>query len=488
MNLRHNRLLTTLALLGAPMLACTRVASGLEGLFFRIGLVFYGVLGVLGLWAVIATIRGPRFGVPTLVISMLFGGIVVFLTGEQTEGFAPWPGTLALDTMILMWLPQPLAVLAPVTAARFAADRTRHARLAWSVAIAVIAGYLGLLTFASTRVIEPPIDGRIIEVAVTDEHAYARTDTGALVLMPGLALPGKYRAVHAGTDLALAIDEQGRVLRLAGRDLPVALPVAAPVRDVAVAGTRACVADTRGAVDCLDVADEANTGPAALKPMPELGDVVDLEIGAGLTCAIDGQARVTCRGSANLRGLAEGPQLLGEPGARGLAVTASAVCVLAAAGIVACAGDNEWRALGQPGEAPEHSATLLPVPGLTAVEQLVAGDYHLCARDSAGAVRCWGGNGWNQLGPESLGDRRGEPVVIPLPAAATTLVAERTSTCATLGDGRLFCWGAQRDDGAVFYSRSCGRLLGPRIDCTDYPIDIHLPTTAIPFRSRTAAR
>lgn len=468
---RLRRTLGALALLVAPALACDDVGASIDALFFRIGLVVCGTLGALGLWAVIATIRGPRLGIGALIASVLLGGFIVVMTGLATEGFDPWPGTVTTDAVILMWLAQPLGCVAVVAAARFAADRVARPRRAWYVAGGVLAAYVGVLLRVSARVVAPPLAGSVVEVAVADEHGYARTDAGELVVLPGLALPGRYRAVRAGAGLALAIDEQGQVLRLDGWQQPVLLPVAGPVRDVAIAGTRACVVDVGGAVHCLDAALTDDPAPA-LRIVPGLVDVTDVEVGGERTCAIDRQTRVTCSGPREAG--TDQPRPLGEPGARGLAVTRTSVCVLAAAGTVACAGEDELGALGD---------ALLPVPQLVDVVEIVAGSDHLCARVGAGDVRCWSGNGWNQLGHAP--DRgRDELVRIELPAAAASLVAQRNATCATLVDGRIYCWGAQRRPGNVFNGEKCGPLLGPKSECMDAPVEIDLPTDSIPFRAQ----
>jgi hypothetical protein len=474
--------------LALALSACSGVNQAIEEIVFRIGLAVTGTFGALGLWAVIACIRGPRFGVVFLVVQWLLGGMVLVLTGMGTEGFDPWPGALSWHDLVLLWLPQPLACLPIVATGRFAADRVAPAqrRRAWIATAVAVAAYLGVLARASTANILPPLDGRVVEVAVGDEDSYVRTDRGMLVLMNRRALPGRYRSVFSSDRLALAIDEHGRALRLDGLRVTVLGPLSAPVRDVAIAGARACVADAGGAVHCLDATQKDDKlVDLSLVTHPGFVDIVDLELsGDGRLCAIDARGAVTCGALPERGSPSQAPQPLAVSDARGLALTGSALCVLAAAGTVACRGDNEWAALGQPGDAPTSSETLLSVPGLVDVVQLVAGEFHVCARSRAGDVRCWGGNGWNQLGPDSLGDRHAAPVQVPLPGPASTIVAEQRSTCATLADGRIFCWGAQTYNGGLLHGEICKqRWLRSSIVCSDHPVEVWIPTTAIPPRS-----
>jgi hypothetical protein len=479
--------------LALAMSACSGVNQAIEELVFRIGLVVTGTFGALGLWAVIACIRGPRFGAVFLVFQWLLGGAVLVLAGMATGGFDPWPGTLSTHDMILLWLPQPLACLPFVATGRFAADRIAPARRrrAWIATAMVVATYLGVLVRASTANILPPLDGRVVEVAVGDEDSYVRTDRGELVLMTRLTLPGRYKSVHSSDRLALAIDEHGRALRLYGLRATVLGPLSAPVRDVAIFGGRACVADAGGKVHCLDATPkDGGIVDLSLLPHPDFSDIVDLELSAGgRLCAIDARGAVACGTLPEQGRRTQTPQPLAVSDARGLALTGSAQCVLTAAGTVACSGDNEWAALGQPGDAPTRSEALLPVPGLVDIVQLVAGEFHLCARGRSGEVQCWGGNGWNQLGPDSLGDRHVVPVQVPLPGPAAAIVAERRSTCATLEDRRIVCWGAQTQDGGLLHGEICKqRWLRSSIVCSDHPVEVWLPTTAIPSRSAAPPR
>lgn len=82
----------------------------------------------------------------------------------------------------------------------------------------------------------------------------------------------------------------------------------------------------------------------------------------------------------------------------------------------------------------------------TAVTQLAAGGHHTCALLDNGAVRCWGDNGWGQLGygnTDAIGDDEVPADVgdIDLGGVATQIATARHHTCALLDTGAVRCWG-----------------------------------------------
>jgi len=115
----------------------------------------------------------------------------------------------------------------------------------------------------------------------------------------------------------------------------------------------------------------------------------------------------------------------------GMAMAVTAVAVTVAASSPAVADGNE---------AP-----------VAAARALSAGGYHTCAVLENGQVRCWGYNGSGQLGlgdTESRGDGSGElgdalPVVdLGTGRTATAVAAGGSHTCALLDGGEVKCWGS----------------------------------------------
>lgn len=88
-------------------------------------------------------------------------------------------------------------------------------------------------------------------------------------------------------------------------------------------------------------------------------------------------------------------------------------------------------------------------PGIPAL-QLAAGQFHTCARVAGNSVRCWGTNGNGQLGLGDVQTRGNAPNTMggQLPSvdlgparSALDLAAGSFFTCARLDDGAAKCWG-----------------------------------------------
>lgn len=149
-----------------------------------------------------------------------------------------------------------------------------------------------------------------------------------------------------------------------------------------------------------------------LKPteVPGLSGVTQLAAGRHHTCVRLGDGTVQCWG-------------LDDKGQLGY--TATSTCT----GSVAC------------------STSPRVVTGLGVVTQLTGGGGHTCALLSGGSARCWGDNYYGQLGDGSYDGSGGPhptPVAVSL-SGITQLAAGGDFTCALLGDGSVFCWGASRN-------------------------------------------
>jgi alpha-tubulin suppressor-like RCC1 family protein len=128
-------------------------------------------------------------------------------------------------------------------------------------------------------------------------------------------------------------------------------------------------------------------------------------------------------------------------------------CVLLEGGRVRCWGQNADGQLGYPDASFGDGQALADLPdvelGGRAVE-VAAGGSHTCALLDDGSVRCWGDNGFAQLGqgdPELLGGPL-TPTRLPavnLGARAVQLSAGELHTCALLDDATVRCWGVNVD-------------------------------------------
>ena len=114
-------------------------------------------------------------------------------------------------------------------------------------------------------------------------------------------------------------------------------------------------------------------------------------------------------------------------------------CALVAGGQVRCWGSNGW---GQVGDGSRtNSAVPVSVGGLTGVSAIAAGNTHTCALMAGGQVRCWGSNLSGELGNGSLA-HSAEPVPVTGLTGASAITAGVEHTCALVKGGEVRCWGS----------------------------------------------
>jgi alpha-tubulin suppressor-like RCC1 family protein len=123
-------------------------------------------------------------------------------------------------------------------------------------------------------------------------------------------------------------------------------------------------------------------------------------------------------------------------------------------GMVLCSGDNSTGAVGA-GDWRSASFGFVPAAGIAVpatATQVAVGDFHACAVDAGGELRCWGLNSRGQLGVGVVADKR-----VPTKIADTPwddLALGQRHACGVRG-GTLSCWGLNdhdqlgSDDGAV---------------------------------------
>ena len=142
--------------------------------------------------------------------------------------------------------------------------------------------------------------------------------------------------------------------------------------------------------------------------------------------------------------------------ATNIAVGAGFNCAMLDNGTVKCFGWNDSGQLGidndtQMGDDTGEMALLTGInlgTGRTATA-ISAGGYHACALLDNGSVKCWGGNGYGQLGIDNtttMGDDSGEMaqltgINLGTGRTATAISAGYDHTCALLDNGAVKCWG-----------------------------------------------
>ena len=115
-------------------------------------------------------------------------------------------------------------------------------------------------------------------------------------------------------------------------------------------------------------------------------------------------------------------------------------CALTAGGGVKCWGYNGLGELGD--GTTDQRNTPVDVSGLTSgVRALAAGSSHTCALTAGGGGKCWGNNRTGQLGDGATTNRSTPVDVSGLASNVASLAAGGSHTCALVGSGRAKCWG-----------------------------------------------
>ena len=115
-------------------------------------------------------------------------------------------------------------------------------------------------------------------------------------------------------------------------------------------------------------------------------------------------------------------------------------CALLDTGAMKCWGYN---ALGQLGNGTKtQSTTPVDVSTLSSgVAQISTGGTHTCALLDTGAMKCWGSNAFGQLGDGTTTQRTTPVNVSTLSSGVVQISLERLHTCALLDTGAMKCWG-----------------------------------------------
>jgi alpha-tubulin suppressor-like RCC1 family protein len=310
-------------------------------------------------------------------------------------------------------------------------------------------GQLGDGMAGATAVVKAPtvVPGGALWAAVAagDQETCARTATGGLFCFGA----GSYGQLGDG-----GFTDRSTPATVAGSDWAA----------ISVGGATACATKTSGQMWCWGRNDSGalglGTGGDAATPraIPGAGVFTQTSFGTLHACGIRADKTLWCWGdnSSGQLGLGvtggarDAPTAVSGGGTwSAVAAGANSTCAVHVGGALYCWGGNLYGQLGVGTSGVDASMDLptrVPDPGPAAAtwSLVSARGSHACATQTDGSLWCWGYGGNGQLG---IGPTSGN---VPLPAAVggtgwTAVAAGDAHTCAIQG-GALRCWG-QNDSG-----------------------------------------
>ncbi|MFM2106509.1 MAG: hypothetical protein RL338_1541 [Chloroflexota bacterium] len=245
------------------------------------------------------------------------------------------------------------------------------------------------------------------------------------------------------------------LLAAPGLVAPPAASAAQPATAISAGANHACAILADRTIRCwgananAQLGNRSTTRSATPVAVLGLGDARAVAAGTNHTCAIVGDdGTVYCWGSnaygqlgaTTERSRSLEPIRAGElEGAIALAAGARHTCAILEGGLVRCWGSNEEGQLGNSG-VRGRSAEPVEVKGIVRASSIGAGEAHTCIRIKDGTGRCWGANGFGQVGRGSTAATR-TPALIARGTTLAFVTAGRFHSCTVTLAKTVACWG-----------------------------------------------
>lgn len=245
--------------------------------------------------------------------------------------------------------------------------------------------------------------------------------------------------------------------RPAATPTPTARPAPVdPIVDLASRSEHTCALRKSGTVLCWGRNDYGQLGnggqrdSARLVKVEGLVDATAIATGHDFGCALRRGGSVVCWGNnfdgqlGDGRGARSGAMSLRATRVTGLQEAVEIgtgeyhACALERGGTVKCWGNGDDGQIGS--DTQRAFATPRSISPLSPVAGLAVGWSHVCVREAGGQAKCWGRNTEGQLGDGKSGSRI-KPVTVATIRDVVELVSGFDHSCARTRDGRVWCWG-----------------------------------------------